>query len=142
MMGEDGFAALVFFVPQCYCFCAEGGSMKYLLAVLLLVSSAFAKDTFQAWVSDEMCASGRAKDGVYTGTNPDCAKRCVGEGQSIVLISESKKMLFHVDNPDLLKPEVGNLVEITGTISGDKVHVDSVKEVEVGRAICERPKKK
>ena len=116
--------------------------MKYLLAVLLLVGSSFAKDTFQAWVSDEQCATGRAKDGIFTGTNPDCARRCVGEGKKIVLVSESKKLLFHVDNPELLKPEVGNLVEVSGTITGDNFHVDSVKQVEEGRAICERPKKK
>ena len=116
--------------------------MKYLLAVLLLVSSSFAKDTFNAWVSDESCATSRVKDGVFTGTNPDCARRCVSEGKKIVLISESKKMLFHVDNPELLKSEIGNLVEVSGTISGDKVHVDSVKQVEAGRAVCARPRKK
>ena len=116
--------------------------MKYLLAVVLLVSPLFAKDKFQAWVSDEQCATGRASDGIFTGTNPDCAKRCVSEGKKIVLVSESKKLLFHVDNPDLLKPEVGNLVEVSGTISGDNFHVDSVKQIEAGRAICARPKKK
>src|SRR5437588_8105589 len=105
-----------FFSSQAASVFALGGcTMKYLLAVLLLVASGFAKDTFTAWVSDEMCASGRANDGVFTGTNPDCAKRCVSEGKKVVLISESKKMLFHVDNPEVLKPEVGNLVEVTGT---------------------------
>jgi len=110
--------------------------------VILLLGATSAAQTITGWVSDEQCATGRAKAGIFTGTNPDCAKRCVSEGKRIVLVSESRKMLFHVDNPELLKPEVGNLVEITGTISGDTVHVNTVKQLEVGRAICERPKKK
>ena len=58
--------------------------MKYLLAVLLLASTGLAAETINGWVSDAECATGRAKDGIFTGTNPDCAKRCVGEGKKIV----------------------------------------------------------
>jgi len=116
--------------------------MKYLLAVLLLASTGLAAETINGWVSDAECATGRAKDGIFTGTNPDCAKRCVGEGKKIVLVSEEKKALFQIENPELLKPEVGNLVSVTGTVSNDSIHVDSVKQVEVGHAMCARPKKK
>ena len=116
--------------------------MKLSTLTLLLVATCCAAQTLTGWVSDEQCATSRAKKGIFTGTNPDCAKRCISEGKKNVLVSESKKTVFHVDNPELLKPELGNLIEITGTISGETVHVDSVKQLEVGYAFCARPKKK
>jgi hypothetical protein len=116
--------------------------MKVLLSFVLLLSTTLAAETLTVWVSDEQCAAGRAKDGVFTGTNPDCAKRCVGEGKKIVLVSESQKKLFQVANPELLKNEVGNLVEVAGEVNGDTVKIDSVKHLQEGAAMCARAKKK
>jgi len=39
------------------------------------------KSTLRGWLSDEDCAGGRASSGTYTGTNPDCAKKCVRDGK-------------------------------------------------------------
>jgi len=116
--------------------------MKSLFAVFLLVASCCAAETFQAWVSDEKCAAEHAKQGVFTGTNPECAKKCISEGKSVVPISESKRKVYQVANPAMLELEVGNLVEITGTISGDNVHIDQVRHIADGVAPGEETKKK
>ena len=48
----------------------------------------------RGWLSDEVCARGRASAGVFTGTGPRCAKECVAKGRKIVLIDpEAKKVM-------------------------------------------------
>ena len=78
--------------------------------------SAAAEDhTLRGWLSDEQCARARASSGVYTGTNPDCAKNCVGKGTKIVLIDADRKVIVAIGN-------------------------HSAKQLEKGLAACERPK--
>jgi hypothetical protein len=43
--------------------------------------------TIRGWLSDEMCAKGRASSGVFTGTNPMCAKECVWPENSVARFS-------------------------------------------------------
>jgi hypothetical protein len=118
--------------------------MTKLLALLLLVNVAFAADSYTGWVSDKACAGGRAQSGVYTGTNPDCAKRCIGEGETMVLVDDKAKTLYDVANPALLKREVGNYVRVKGTLDkkSNTLNVEKVTLLQVGRAACERKKLK
>ncbi len=98
----------------------------------------------RGWLSDEGCAGGRAKSGIYTGTNPECAKKCVGDGKKIVLVDPDHKRLLVIVNQEAAKERVGDHVEINGDLNEqDKtLRVDSVKLLEKGRAMCDVPAKK
>lgn len=102
------------------------------------------KVVIRGWLSDEGCASGRAKSGVYTGTNPDCAKKCVRDGKRIVLIDSDHKRLLVIGNQAPAVENVGDYVEISGDLDNQArtLHIDSLKLVEKGRAMCGVPPKK
>ncbi len=98
----------------------------------------------RGWLSDEGCATGRANSGVYTGTNPDCAKKCVAQGKKIVLIVPDEKVLLKIDNQDAALKNVGDFVEVSGTVDPQSktVHIATLKMLEKGAAMCEVPPKK
>ncbi len=102
------------------------------------------KAVIRGWLSDEGCASGRATSGVYTGTNPDCAKKCVHDGKKMVLVDPDHKRLLTVSNPEAAMERVGDYVEVTGDLNeqGKTLRIDSLKLLEKGRAMCDVPKKK
>jgi hypothetical protein len=102
------------------------------------------KSVLRGWLSDESCAGGRAKSGMYTATNPDCAKKCVSEGKKIVLVDPDHKRLLSIANQDVAKERVGDYVEISGDLDeGTKMlRIDSLKLLEKGRAMCDVPAKK
>jgi hypothetical protein len=118
--------------------------MARLALLLLLTNVALAADTHTGWVSDKACASGRANGGVYTGTNPDCAKRCIGEGTAMVLVDDKAKALYEIANPELLKPQIGNYVEVRGVLDkqSNTLKVEKVKLLQVGTAQCGRKRLK
>ena len=117
-----------------------------LIALSFGVPSEFAggKTVIRGWLSDEGCAGGRAHDGVYTGTNPDCAKKCVGDRKKIVLVDPEGKRLLVIANQDAAAERVGDYVEISGDVDDQAktLHIDSVKLLEKGRAMCGAPPKK
>ena len=98
----------------------------------------------RGWLSDEGCASGRASSGEYTGTNPDCAKKCVRQGKRIVLIDPDHKRLLVVLNRDSAIEHLGDYVEISGNLDEKTktLKIDSMKLLEKGRAMCDVPPKK
>lgn len=98
-------------------------------------------DVLRGWLSDEACARGRASGGVYTGTNPDCAKRCVAQGKKIVLIVPDEEAIFDIANQEAAKKNIGDYVEVTGLLNrpAKSVHIDSLKMLEQGRAMCDVP---
>ena len=102
------------------------------------------KTVIRGWLSDEGCAGGRAHDGEYTGTNPDCAKRCVHDGKKIVLVDPEGKRLLAIANQDAAVERVGDYVEISGEVDDQAktLRVDSMKLLEKGRAMCGVPAKK
>jgi hypothetical protein len=94
--------------------------------------------------TDKSCASGRASSGTYTGTNPECAKKCVHEGKRIVLVDPDQKRLLIIVNGDIAVERVGDYVEISGDLDEQArtLHIDSLKLLEKGRAMCDLPPKK
>jgi hypothetical protein len=100
--------------------------------------------TIKGWVSDENCARGRAGSGVFTGTNPECAKKCIASGAKMVLIVSDQRMLLTIANPDAAKANIGDFVEITGSVETKTkaLHVDSLKLLTKGVAMCGLPAKK
>jgi hypothetical protein len=101
-------------------------------------------ETLRGWLSDEQCSKGRAEDGTYTATNPDCAKECVRKGKKIVLVDPAGKRILVLANQEIGKQNVGDYVEITGEVDAQAqtIHADSLKFLEKGSAMCGvKPKK-
>lgn len=102
------------------------------------------KSVLRGWLSDEGCAGGRASDGIYTGTNPDCAKKCVADGKKIVLVDPERKRLLTLANQEAAKDRVGDYVEVSGELDAQakSLRIESLKLLEKGRAMCDVPAKK
>jgi len=102
------------------------------------------KTVLRGWLSDEGCAGGRASSDVYTGTNPECAKKCVHEGKRIVFVDPDHKWLLTITNQDAATESIGDYVEVIGTVDEQSktLRVDSLKLLEKGRAMCDVPAKK
>jgi hypothetical protein len=100
--------------------------------------------TRTGFFADEACARGRANSGVYTGNNPDCAKKCLDNGSAAVFVDEHAKALFTVKDYGGVKDDLGYHLEITGVVdeAAKTVSVKSVKRLEYIGASCARPQKK
>jgi hypothetical protein len=100
--------------------------------------------TLRGWLSDEACARARASSGVFTGTNPDCAKRCVSEGKKIVFIDPDGRRVLDIANQDAARNRIGDYVEVVGFVDAktNALHVDSLKLISEGAAACSRPPSK
>jgi len=100
--------------------------MKKTLAAAGLTLSLFTIGAFaasmQGTISDEHCG---AKHVNGTAADQKCAAKCIGGGAAPVLISGDK--VYKIDNPDAVKGHEGHKVTVNGDVSGDSIHVDSVK---------------
>jgi hypothetical protein len=91
--------------------------------VLLVASAALAADTtVNGWISDSKCGAKGANASAEA-----CTKKCISQGASPVVVTDKDQKVLEVENPDALKDHLGHHVAVTGTITGDKIHVDSVK---------------
>jgi hypothetical protein len=113
------------------------GSMCY----LVLAKSSSQHVVVRGWLSDSQCARARASSGLYTQTNPECARKCVNLGRRIVLIDPDDKRVVDIDDPEIAAENLGNYVEITGAIDKrlEILHITSLRLLERGRALCARP---
>ena len=102
------------------------------------------KSVVRGWLADEGCAGGRAKTGLFNGTNPDCAKKCVRNGKKIVLVDPDQKRLLTIANQDAAMERVGDYVEIGGEVDeqAKTLRMESLKLLEKGHAMCDVPPKK
>jgi hypothetical protein len=105
--------------------------MKKLLVVCLalcvmfmLVGVTFAADTttVNGIVSDSKCGAKNAGE-----KGAECTKECVKKGAKLVVVTDADQKVVAVDNPDVLTGHEGHHVAVTGTMTGDSMHVDSVK---------------
>jgi hypothetical protein len=98
-----------------------------LCLVFLCVSAVWAADdTVNGWVSDTKCgAKGMSEK------HAACAKKCIGAGEKMALVTDTDKKVLTVENPDSLTGHEGHHVSVKGTVSGDSIKVDpgSVKMV-------------
>ena len=78
--------------------------------------------TVKGWVSDSMCGAKGAAAG-----HEACAKKCLDKGAKMVVVTDKDKKVLTVDNPDALQDHIGHHVAVKGMVSGDSIHVDSVK---------------
>jgi len=104
--------------------------MKKLLMLLLALSVIFLavavlaadSSTVNGYVSDSKCG--------VKGTSAKhaaCAKKCIDAGEKMVVVTDGDNKILTVANPDKLAGHEGHHVAVTGTVTGDTIHVDSVK---------------
>ena len=95
-----------------------------LALVLLVASVSFAGDsqTVNGWISDSKCGAKGANASAEA-----CTKKCIEAGASPVVVTDSDQKVLQVENPESLKDHWGHHVAVTGHITGDKIHVESVK---------------
>ena len=97
------------------------------LAVLFMfVGVSFAADTVSGYVADSKC-------GAKGKTNAECTKKCLQSGAKMVVVTDKTDKILTVDNPDALAGHEGHHVAVTGTVTGDSIHVDSVKMLKGGK---------
>jgi hypothetical protein len=92
------------------------------LALMMTITASAASTTVNGWVSDTQC-------GVH-GASADhaaCTKKCLGKGAKVVVVTDGDQKVLNVDNPDALKGHEGHHIAVTGTVTGDTIHVDSAK---------------
>ena len=92
--------------------------------ILLVGAVAFAGDaqTVNGWISDSKCGAKGANAAAEA-----CTQKCIKAGASPVVVTDKDQKVLQVDNPDALKDHYGHHVAVTGHITGDSIHVDSVK---------------
>jgi len=92
--------------------------------ILMVVSVGFAGDaqTMNGWVSDSKCAAKGANAAAEA-----CTKKCIEAGAAPVVVTDKDQKVLQIDNPDAVKGHYGHHVAVTGTVTGDKIHVDSLK---------------
>ena len=78
--------------------------------------------TVNGWVSDAKCGAKGANAGAEA-----CTKKCVAAGEKMVIVTDKDQKVLAVDNQDALKGHEGHHVAVTGTMSNDSIHVNSVK---------------
>ncbi len=91
------------------------------VALSFASASAFA-ETWSGTISDSMCA---AKHVNATKDDIACAQKCVKGGSPAVFVMGDN--VYKIENQDAVKNHVGHKVTISGTKSGDTIHIDSVK---------------
>ena len=100
--------------------------MKTFLAATGLAFSVFAVGAFaETWsgtISDDACA---AKHVNAAQADINCAASCIKNGGNAVLVVGDK--IFKIENKDAIKGHEGHKVQVTGKMTGDTIHVDTVK---------------
>lgn len=90
----------------------------------MFVSVTFAADatTVNGWVADSKCGAKAAHDGAA-----ECTKKCIEQGAKMVVVTDGDQKVLTVENPKQLTGHEGHHVAVTGKVTGDSIHVDSVK---------------
>lgn len=95
------------------------------LAVMFMYAGvSFASDatTVKGYVSDSKCGAKGAN-----AKAAECTKKCIKEGASMVVVTDGDQKVLTVANPDALTGHEGHHVAVTGEVTGESIHVDSVK---------------
>jgi len=93
----------------------------FVMALAMLASAADSK-TINGWVTDSKCGAKGAN-----AQGEACTKKCLAAGAKMVVVTDADQKVLTVDNPDALKGHEGHHMAVTGSISGDSIHVDSFK---------------
>ena len=100
--------------------------MKKVIATSGLFLSFFAvgafAETMNGTIGDEHCG---AKHVNAKESDMACVKKCSEGGAASIFIVGDK--VYKIDNVDAVKGHEGHKVSIDGKVTGDTVHVDSLK---------------
>jgi hypothetical protein len=103
------------------------GKSLALLWVCLLVFGANiyagVKGEWVGWLSDSKCAANGAK-----ASHKGCTLKCVEAGQAIVFVKEDDKKVYILENPEKVKSFLGDRVQLSGSLEGDIIKVESAKK--------------
>ena len=94
------------------------------VAVFVVTSVSFAADeatTVKGYVADSKCGAKGAN-----AKAAECTKKCIKEGAKMVVVTDGDQKVLTVDNPDKLTGHEGHHVAVTGHVTGDSIHVESV----------------
>jgi hypothetical protein len=97
-------------------------SLSFLATFAVADDMAMKDTTVNGWVTDSGCG--------VKGTNAEhaaCTKKCLDKGAKLVVVTDTDKKVLTVDNPDALKGHEGHHMSVTGTITGDSIHVSGMK---------------
>ena len=111
----------------------EKPAMRKILVICLALCFVFAlsamalddmgkSTTVNGWVVDAKCGAKGANAG-----GEACTKKCVAAGEKMVVVTDGDSKVLAVDNQDALKGHEGHHVAVTGTVSKDSIHVNSLK---------------
>ena len=78
--------------------------------------------TVKGWITDAKCGAKGAN-----AAGEACTKKCVAAGEKMVVVTDGDSKVLAVDNQDALKGHEGHHVAVSGTMTKDTLHVDSVK---------------
>ncbi len=100
-----------------------------LCVMFMLIGVSFAADntTVNGYVSDSKCGAKGAN-----AKAAECTKKCIKEGAKMVVVTDGDQKVLTVDNPEKLEGHEGHHVAVTGQVTGDSVHVESVKMMKAG----------
>jgi len=95
-----------------------------LAVMFMFVGVSFASDTttVNGYVSDSKCGAKGAN-----AKAAECTKKCIKAGASMVVVTDGDQKVLIVSNPDALTGHEGHHVAVTGEVSGESIHVDSLK---------------
>lgn len=95
-----------------------------LSVMFMYVGVSFAADatTVNGYVSDSKCGAKGAN-----AKAAECTKKCLKAGAKMVVVTDGDQKVLTVDNPDSLTGHEGHHVAVTGEVTGESIHVDSVK---------------
>lgn len=100
--------------------------MRHTLLALTALSLTFSANAFaetlKGTISDSMCS---AKHVNATAADMACAQKCVKGGSPAVLVVGDK--IYKIDNQSAVEGHVGHKVTVTGTLTGDSIHIEDVK---------------
>jgi len=77
--------------------------------------------TVKGYVSDSQCGAKGAN-----AKAAECTKKCLQKGAKMVVVTDGDQKVLTVDNPDALTGHEGHHVAVTGKVTGESIHVDSV----------------
>jgi hypothetical protein len=96
---------------------------KILATAALFLSFAAISASAETWkgtVSDSMCAAKH-----QGSTDIACAQKCVKGGSPAVFVVDGK--VYKIENQEAVKDHIGHKVSVSGTMTGDTIHIDEVK---------------
>lgn len=107
--------------------------MRKLLGLCLALSLVFAltalafdnmgkSTTVNGWITDAKCGAKGANAAAEA-----CSKKCIAAGEKAVLVTDKDQKVLSIDNQDAIKGHEGHHVAVTGTETGDSIHVTSLK---------------